>query len=93
MASIYEQEHEAEILGQVHDSLLFQHSYTDLDKLENFCRVAKEALEPQLTSYGNGVERKFYIETDIKVGLDGAKMYETTLGNIKEQVEKLCKLK
>ena len=93
MSSIYAQEHEAEILGQVHDSLLFQHSYTDLDKLENFCRVAKEALEPQLTSYGNGVERKFYIETDIKVGLDGAKMYETTLGNIKEQVEKLCKLK
>ena len=93
MANIYEQEHEAEILGQVHDSLLFQHSYTELDKLEDFCRIAKEALEPQLTSYGNGVERKFYIETDIKVGLDGAKMYDTTLSNIKEQVEKLCKLK
>ena len=93
MAKIYEQEHEAEILGQVHDSLLFQHSYNDLDALEDFCRIAKEALEPQLTSYGDGVERKFYIETDIKVGFDGAKMYEATLSNIKETVENLCKLK
>ena len=93
MSSIYAQEHGAEVLGQVHDSLLFQHSYADLDALEDFCRVAKEALEPQLTSYGDGVERKFYIETDIKVGFDGAKMYDATLSNIKETVENLCKLK
>jgi DNA polymerase I-like protein with 3'-5' exonuclease and polymerase domains len=93
MAKIYEHENYAEILGQVHDSLLFQHSYTDLDALEDFCQIAKEALEPQLTSYGDGVERKFYIETDIKVGFDGAKMYDTTLSNIKETVENLCRLK
>ena len=93
MASIYEQDHDAEVLGQVHDSLLFQHSYSDLGKLAEFCKLAKKALEPQLTSYGDGVERKFYIETDIKVGFDGAKMYEATLSNIEETVENLCKLK
>ena len=93
MSKIYEENHKAEILGQVHDSLLFQHSYSDLDELVEFCKIAKNALEPQLTSYGDGVERKFYIETDIKIGLDGAKMYDTTISTIKEQVEKLCKLK
>ena len=89
MTKIYDADHQAELLGQVHDSLMFQHNYRDLNAMESFCKLAKDALEPRLSTN----DHKFYIKTDIKIGFDASKMYETTISNLKEDVEKLCKLK
>jgi hypothetical protein len=35
----------------------------------------------------------FYVYTDIKIGFDAAKMYDTTFDGIIEDVEKLSKLR
>ena len=93
MAKIYELKHEAEILSQVHDSLLFQHPYDKLVSLEMFCYKAQEAMEPRLRAVGDGIERMFYVYTDVKVGFDAAKMYETTFTDVRETVKKLSKLR
>ena len=94
MSKIYDVEtHRAEILSQVHDSLLFQHPYDELDQIESFCIYAKDALEPKLTVTNDDITRSFYVQTDIKIGFDAAKMYPTTISTIKEDIAKLTKLR
>ena len=93
MAKIYELEHKAEFLSQVHDSLLFQHPYNMPEAMQTFCKKAVSELEPRLTAIGDGIERIFYVYTDIKVGFDAAKMYDTTLSNLYDTVENLSKLR
>lgn len=94
MSKIYDVEtHRAEILSQVHDSLLFQHSYNELEQIESFCIYAKDALEPKLTVTNDDITRSFYVQTDIKIGFDAAKMYPTTIATIKNDTEKLTKLR
>ena len=93
MAKIYEMDHKAEILSQVHDSLMFQHPYDQVHSLSLFCYKAMDAMEPKLTAVGDGIERMFYVYTDIKIGFDAAKMYDTTFDGIIEDVEKLSKLR
>ena len=93
MAKIYDLDHRAEILSQVHDSLLFQYPYDDLSGLEIFCYQAMDAMEPKLKAVGDGIERNFYVYTDIKIGFDAAKMHDSTFTTVMDDVEKLSKLR
>ena len=93
MTKIYNLDHRAEILSQVHDSLLFQYPYDDPAGLEIFCYQAMDAMEPKLKAVGDGIERNFYVYTDIKIGFDAAKMHDSTFTTVMDDVEKLSKLR
>jgi DNA polymerase-1 len=66
-----------DLLGQVHDSVLFQYPVREI---ENLCRAVykcREYLEPTLSIHG----RDFVIGTDMKIGWDWADMTEVRINN------------
>ena len=52
-----------------------------------------DAMEPKLKAVGDGIERNFYVYTDIKIGFDAAKMHDSTFTTVMDDVEKLSKLR
>jgi DNA polymerase-1 len=63
---------QAEMLAQVHDSLLIQYPLNIPGEFRNFCRDATIHLNPTMEYEG----RQFKIGTDIKVGQNWAEMHE-----------------
>jgi len=63
---------QAEMLAQVHDSLLTQYPLNIPGEFKQFCKQATEHMNPTLEYHG----RSFKIGTDIKVGQNWAEMHE-----------------
>lgn len=74
-----------ELLGQVHDSILFQYPIAELDFLLPALAKVKHYLEPTLSYNG----RDFVIDTDAKVGIYWGDMKDLPLNISRENLGRL----
>lgn len=74
-----------ELLGQVHDSILFQFPIAQLDFLMDAVHKIKNYLEPTLSYNG----RDFVIETDAKIGIYWGDMKDLPFTISREQLGRL----
>lgn len=72
-----------EILGQVHDSILFQYPIYLLPDLVEVIRKIQGYMEPELEYMG----RSFTIKTDMKAGFNWGELEELELGKPDDQLE------
>jgi DNA polymerase I-like protein with 3'-5' exonuclease and polymerase domains len=70
-----------EQLIQVHDSLLCQYPIDKLWDMAYTCLLVKDYLEPTIR-----YEERFYIETDLKIGMNWGEMQKVPLGSDHHQM-------